>query len=321
MKAYDKGAFFNEISRLIPMARIFRDQPLAPYTSFEIGGPADCLIRVGNDTELSGILQTCVAFQCPWMILGKGTNVLVADKGYRGLVIVLSGEFSTVQQEETTIIAGGGATLAHVASVAAQAGLAGFEFAHGIPGTVGGAVMMNAGAYGGEIKDILKCVRGMDENGTARWFDVTDLGLGYRSCDLQHSKMIIVKAIFSLLPGNLDQIRALTLDLQRRRWEKQPLDYPSAGSFFKRPPGHYAGSLIEQAGLKGMSIGGAQVSLKHAGFIVNTGGATAAQVIDLMHHIQVVVKERFDVDLVPEVKIIGEEGRNSRYVSHRPART
>jgi UDP-N-acetylmuramate dehydrogenase len=297
----------SELRRIIDPKRVLFEQTMAPYTSFGIGGPADVLVMAESEEEIVALVGFCKKYAIPRFVLGKGSNLLVRDKGIRGMVIRLAGELIRVVVKDSTVFAGGGASLADVASQAARSGLTGMEFAQGIPGTLGGAVVMNAGAYGGEMKGIVSRVHAVLSDGHRRTFSAADLAFGYRMSALQNEDAIVTHVEMSLRAGDIAAIRAVTEDLQRRRWDKQPLDLPSAGSIFRRPPGHYAGALIEAAGLKGFRIGDAQVSEKHAGFIVNRGRATASDVIALICHIQKSVREHSGVSLETEVRIIGEE--------------
>ncbi len=297
----------EELQSLLGVDRIHYNYELKDFTSFKIGGPADVLVQPESEPELLGILAFCRGHRIPWFVLGKGTNLIIRDKGIRGMVIILDGELTRVQVCGNRLTAGGGALLADASAQAARAGLTGMEFAQGIPGSVGGAVMMNAGAYGGEMKDIVEEVQAVGSDGS--WMSISgeDMNFGYRMCRLQGMDVIVTRVIMNLRLGEQEAIRARTEELQRRRWDKQPLDLPSAGSVFRRPEGYYAGALIEEAGLKGFQIGGARVSDKHAGFIVNTGQATAADVLALILHIQHTVLEKSGVHLETEVRVVGEE--------------
>jgi len=297
----------EELKTMLPQGRVAFDEPLAPLTSFGIGGPADVLVRPGTVKELAALLQFTHLHSLPWFILGKGTNLLIRDKGIRGVVVQLAGEFVQIFIVKTHMTVGGGVLLSEAAARAARSGLTGLEFAHGIPGTMGGAVMMNAGAYGGEMKDLVFEVETMAPDGTIAIRTGPEMAFGYRACALQGTACIVTRVDLELEPGEPERIRARTEDLQRRRWDKQPLNIPSAGSFFKRPPGHYAGKLIEDAGLKGFRIGGAQISEKHAGFIVNRGDATSEDVIAVMKHVQETVLKTAGVVLETEIRIVGEE--------------
>ncbi len=284
------------------------NKPMAELTTFKIGGPLDLLVEPDNTEELEEVLDFCLANNLPWLIIGSGSNLLVRDGGIRGVGIKLSGEFTKWQIKETLISAGADVSLGKLAKEAAEIGLTGLEFACGIPGTVGGGVYMNAGAYSGEIAQVVKGVEAVVAGKGRTWYDKADLGLGYRLSRFQReTNSVITRVEFTLKWAASDLTRAKVNELTCLRESKQPLEMPSAGSVFKRPEGYYVGPLIQEAGLKGFKMGGAQVSPKHAGFIVNTGGATAQDVLSLIAHIQKVIKDRNGVDLIPEIKVIGEE--------------
>ncbi len=276
------------------------------HTSFRLGGPADALAIPHSLEELRGILAFCGRHELPIFVMGNGSNLLVRDGGIRAVVIKISGALSTIRLTEYGLEAEAGISLSAVAHAAVDAGLGGLEFAAGIPGTLGGGVMMNAGAYGGEMKDVVRHVIALDYDGQEHCFSNEDLQFGYRKCYLQGRDLIVAKVGLNLREQDPNVSRALIADYNQRRREKQPLHLPSAGSVFKRPPGHYAGQLIEEAGLKGKRIGGAEVSTMHAGFIVNVGNATARDVEDLIHYVQQEVFAKFSVHLEPEVRIVGE---------------
>jgi len=281
--------------------------PLAPLTSFKIGGCAELFVRPNNLMELLNTLSILRENNVPWFLLGAGSNLLIRDGGVRGAVVCLGDGFDYAHAKNGYILAGAAVSLAKLAAEAKNAELTGLEFASGIPGSLGGAVYMNAGAYGGEMKDVITEVSYVDADGTVKTVAAEECDFGYRKSIFTKGDKIIISAKLTLNKGNKDEIVASMRELNARRKEKQPLEYPSAGSTFKRPEGHFAGSLIEQAGLKGYSVGGAQVSEKHAGFVINTGGAKAADVCELIRHVQKTVFEKFNVRLEPEVKIIGEE--------------
>ncbi len=282
------------------------NESMQKHTSFRLGGPADALAIPHSVEELKGILAFCDRHELPIFVMGNGSNLLVRDGGIRAVVIKISGALSTVVLTEYGLEAEAGISMAAVAHAAVEAGLGGLEFAAGIPGSLGGAIIMNAGAYGGEMKDVVRHVVALDYKGQEHYFTNEQLDFGYRKCLLQGRDLIVVKVGLNLEEQDPASSRALINDYNRRRREKQPLDLPSAGSVFKRPPGHYAGQLIEEAGLKGKQIGGAQVSIKHAGFIVNLGNATAKDVEDLIRHVQQKVAANAGVHLEPEVRIVGE---------------
>lgn len=284
-----------------------KNYPMAELTTFKIGGPADLLVEPADVSQLSRVREFCRDFSVPWMLLGLGSNLLVRDKGIRGVVIKLAGQFLAWERDGSTVRAGAGLNLGELARETAREGLSGLEFACGIPGTVGGAAYMNAGAYDGEMEQVLQRVQAYSLEQGLRWYSKEELELGYRKSRFQSRPEIIVMVELGLTPVDSQTCLAKIADLTDRRESKQPLELPSAGSVFRRPEGYYVGPLIEGAGLKGYTIGGAQVSLKHAGFIVNIGGATADDVLRLIAHIQQEIKSKYGVDLVPEIKVVGEE--------------
>lgn len=288
--------------------KIARGEPLAPRTTFKIGGPADRLVTVESEEQLSGVLAALGELGLPVLLLGRGSDLLVRDKGFRGVVISLGGAFQSVGllEDGATLRAGAGASLASLCAFARDRGLSGLEFAWGIPGSVGGAVYMNAGAYGGEMKDVVVKARHMDPDGRPGEYAGEALGFGYRRSAYSGGAKAVTFAEFRLRPGSREEIAAKMEDLMARRKAKQPYDSPSAGSTFKRPKTGYAAALIEQCGLKGRSVGGAQVSPKHAGFIVNTGGATCQDVLALMDIVRETVLRQTGVELEPEVQVVGE---------------
>ena len=280
-------------------------EPMSKHTSFKIGGNADVYIKVNNLSKLSTILKECQASDVDYMILGNGSNLLVSDDGIRGVVIRLDGDFRKITLlDDTTIFCGAGATLAYLCKFALNCGLSGLEFAWGIPGTVGGAVFMNAGAYDGEMKDVVHSVSHISPSGEIGRTEKENLNFGYRTIVYRSNNMIITGVTLKLKKGNPDEIRAKMDDYMSRRSTKQPLEYPSAGSVFKRPEGNFAGALIEQCGLKGKTCGGAQVSEKHAGFIINKSNATAKDVRDLIGEIQKTVSEKTGYSLECELIIL-----------------
>lgn len=279
---------------------------MGKYTTLRVGGKADMLAEPKDEPQLIALLQAARAAELPVMIMGNGSNLLVRDGGIAGLVIRLGKAFSRIDREGDGFYAQAGALLSTLSRTAEAASLSGLEFAQGIPGTVGGGVYMNAGAYGGELSKVIEYVRVWDGR-DIRDIPAEDMGFGYRYTRAMEEKWVILGARFALQPGETEAIGAAMRDFAARRKEKQPLEYPSAGSFFKRPAGHFAGALIEQAGLKGASVGGAQVSEKHAGFLINTGHATAADFLALMEKVQRTVEASFGVRLEPEVRIVGRE--------------
>ena len=296
----------NKFCACLGSDNVYRNEPMKRHTTFRIGGPADYYLCPHSAKEIQKVVEICREEKLPYFILGNGSNLLVSDQGYRGVVIQLWKNVSDIRVEGCLIHAKAGASLAKIASEALEEGLTGMEFAAGIPGTLGGAVVMNAGAYGGEMKDILKEVLVMDQQGRIFTLEKKDLKLGYRTSAVKEKGYIVLAAVLELRPGDREEIRKLMEDLKQKRVEKQPLDLPSAGSTFKRPEGYFAGKLIMDAGLRGFSVGGAQVSEKHCGFIVNTGGASASDVLTLIREVQKRVREKFGVELETEVKFLGE---------------
>lgn len=283
------------------------NEPMSRHTSFKIGGPADLLATPCNEEELRRLLLKAHEAGVPVTLIGNGSNLLVRDKGVRGLVIKLGNMLTDIKIDGGTIAFGSGISLALASRTAANHGLTGMEFAVGIPGSIGGAVYMNAGAYDGEMANVVTSVRVMDMAGSVKEITAADLAFGYRKTALQNSGLIVTEVTVTMEPGDAEAIKAKMADFSQRRISKQPLELPSAGSMFKRPPGYFAGTLIDQTGLKGYSVGGAQVSVKHAGFVVNTGGATAADVLQLIRDVQDKVMAAHGVLLQPEVLVIGEE--------------
>lgn len=283
------------------------DEPMSRHTSFKVGGPADILVTPGDMEQLECTLKACSNENIPVFIMGNGTNLVVRDKGIRGVVLKISDNFNRYTVSGDVIEAEAGILLSRLSNAALENRLEGLEFASGIPGTLGGAVTMNAGAYGGEMKDVIVRTEYMDLNGNLAVITGEQHGFGYRTSFIQQKGGIILKTVLKLKEGNYDAIKAKVSDLAAKRREKQPLEMPSAGSVFKRPEGYFAGKLIEDSGLRGFRMGGAEVSAKHCGFIVNAGGAAAEDIINLIRHVQGTVKAKFKVDLQTEVKIVGEE--------------
>lgn len=290
----------------VPTARLLINEPMRNHTSFRIGGPADCLVVPQNEAELIALLEMSKAHHVPVTVIGNGSNLLVKDRGIRGLVVKLGGGLLGLRCEGERLIVGAGVTLAAAAFFAASQGLSGMEFAVGIPGSIGGAVYMNAGAYDGEMAGITHEVTAVTLVGGMCSFSREEMLFSYRHSCLQDNHCIVTGVELVLRQGEAAAIKARMDDFTARRLAKQPLQIPNAGSMFKRPTGYFAGTLIEQAGLKGVSVGGAQVSEKHAGFIVNTGGATAADVLALIALVQEKVLSYAHVMLEPEVQILGE---------------
>ena len=286
--------------------RILEAELMSRHTTFRIGVPADFFLVPENADEIRRIIAVCKEKNVPSFILGNGSNLLVGDGGYRGAVIQIYRNMSSVTVEGNEITAQAGALLSAVAAAAKNASLTGFEFAGGIPGTIGGAVVMNAGAYGGEMKDVLTEVTVMNAEGDIFTLPTEELELGYRTSIIKTAGYIVLEAKIRLKEGDPEVIRETMKDLTIRRTTKQPLEYPSAGSTFKRPEGYFAGKLIMDSGLAGYQVGGAQVSEKHCGFVINAGGATARDVRTLMDNVRDIVYKKYGVTLEPEVKFLGE---------------
>ena len=297
--------FLTELQNVMGGSGIFMEEPMKKHTTFRVGGPADVLVQP-DETALAAILALCRQYHVSYSFIGNGSNLLVGDKGIRGVVIEMTDPMGNIEVDGTKITAQAGAMLSKIANTAASNGLGGMEFAAGIPGSVGGAVVMNAGAYGGEMKDIIEKVYVLDENGAQLELDRDALDLGYRHSCIPEKKYIVTKVVLELVPRNEAEIRSEMKELNEKRAEKQPLQYPSAGSTFKRPEGYFAGKLIMDAGLRGYQVGGAQVSEKHCGFVIDKGDATAADICQLMRDVSDKVQAQFGVVLEPEVKMIGE---------------
>lgn len=300
---------YKALAHIVTEAHVRKDKPLKDHTYTKLGGKADYFVTPTTGEQVQAVVQYAREENIPFTLLGNGSNLIIKDGGIRGIVMYL-GKLTKVSVNDKVLRAEAGALVADVSRFALEHSLTGFEFACGIPGSVGGALFMNAGAYGGETKDILISARIVDERGKIREIDAADLDLAYRMSNIQKNGYIVLDASFQLEAGNYDEIKAIMDDLTYKRESKQPLEYPSCGSVFKRPPGYYAGKLIQDSGLQGHTIGGAQVSLKHAGFIVNVNNATAAEYIALIEHVQKVVKEKFGIQLEREVRIIGEDEAN-----------
>ncbi len=290
-----------------PALELRAGEPMAQYTSFRIGGPARLMALPVSEEEASCAIRTAADLEITPFFLGNGTNLLVADAGYQGFVIKTAGGFGEVRAEGACLTAGGAVLLSRLARTACDLGLTGLEFAAGIPGSVGGALTMNAGAYGGEMAQVTAGVRVMNPDGTVEEVPGTDCAFGYRRSAFSGGDRLILSARFALRGGDPGEIQARMEDLAARRREKQPLEWPSAGSTFKRPEGHYAGALIDQCGLRGLTVGGAQVSEKHAGFLINRGGATCADVLALMDRVRTEVLRQTGVALEPEIRTLGLE--------------
>lgn len=298
---------YAALAGLLPRGRVLFDEPMARHTSFRVGGPADALIYPENAAEIAAVVLWCAQQDIPWIVIGNGTNLLVRDGGIRGVVLKLSERMHGIAVEQNRLTAQAGASLTAAARAALAASLTGLEFASGIPGSVGGAVVMNAGAYGGAMEQVVRRVEVMDPDGAVRWLDGVEMRFGYRHSRCAEERLTVLAAEMELNPGDADLVEARMRELAAQRREKQPLNLPSAGSTFKRPEGHFAGKLIEEAGLKGERVGGAQISELHAGFIVNMGGATAADILALMQRVADAVERRTGIRMEPEVRILGED--------------
>lgn len=300
--------YTKHLEKTLGKDRVLEKALMKEYTTFKVGGPCNRLVFPQNLGQLKTVLSLLTDEGKPFMILGKGSDLLVRDEGYNGTFIKLAGTFYDTHVEGTCLRSGPALSLESLSLVAADAGLSGLEFANGIPGSVGGGVFMNAGAYDGEIRQVVHKVKVISKDGSQeRTYSSQDLELGYRRSIIEKTQEIVLEGEFHLIPGEVSEIYRKMDDLMAKRKAKQPWDLPSAGSFFKRPEGYYAGKLIQDSGLQGLQIGGAQVSTLHAGFIVNRDGASAQDIITLMHLIQYRVKDKFGVELEPEVRIIGGE--------------
>lgn len=302
----DSLSIYNKLKKYIPEERILINESMKNHTSMRVGGPADIMVLPNNIEEIKNTILLCNNDKIPFYVLGNGTNIIVRDKGIRGVVIKLAQNFNKIDINENLMKCQSGALLSTVAKVALEKGLSGMEFAGGIPGTIGGAAVMNAGAYDGEMSKIVEKVVLIDMKGNISEMSKEQLQYSYRYCVLQQEEKILLEVYLRLTPDNPEDIKSKMNKYATLRKQKQPLNLPSAGSTFKRPPGNYAGYLIEQAGLKGYRVGGAMVSDLHAGFIVNVNNATCEDIINLIQYIKQEVKRKFNVELEPEVKIEGE---------------
>ena len=301
------GNFIKALREALPEEQVLTDEPMARHTTFRIGGKADVFVLPASIEELLKVLLLTKRYSVPLTVLGNGSNVLVRDGGIRGAVVSFGKPFSHIEREGARIRAGAGATLGTVSLFAASHALSGLEFAVGIPGSLGGAVFMNAGAYDGEMSRVVSSVTAVTPEGEIRRYRTEGMDFGYRHSVFQLNGHIICEIELTLEKGEPTAIQEKMAEFTRRRMEKQPLDKPSAGSTFKRPPGMFAGTLIDEAGLKGFTVGGAQVSEKHAGFVINKGNATAADVLALIEEVQRRIEEKNGVRLTPEIRIIGED--------------
>ncbi len=299
-------ALIEFLESVVPAQNILTDEPMARHTTFRVGGPAEVFVTVENREQLARVIRYLNLAEWPFFILGNGSNLLVGDKGYRGVVIRLGGEFGRVQVDGCRVTAGAAAMLASAAKAAMEHSLTGMEFASGIPGSVGGGVRMNAGAYGGEMSQIVERVEVMYKDGSILELDNETMEFGYRKSVLKTRPYVILQVTLRLKEGERESIAASMQELAALRRAKQPLEYASAGSTFKRPEGYFAGKLIMDAGLRGARIGGARVADKHCGFLINDGTATAADIAELIQEVIERVKERFGVELEPEVIFLGD---------------
>ena len=294
------------LEQFVPAENIHLDESMALHTTFRAGGPADCFIEISQANQLQEIQNYLQKVDIPYFILGNGSNLLVSDKGYRGVVLEICNKMNEITVSGNKITAKAGAMMSKVANVAVQNGLTGMEFASGIPGTVGGGVVMNAGAYGGEMSQVVETVTVVNKEGEMLTLNNQEMDFGYRHSMIKNKPFTVVEVTYVLREGEESQIRGQMEELNKKRREKQPLEYPSAGSTFKRPEGYFAGELIMKSDLAGFSVGGAQVSEKHCGFIINKGNATAGEIMELIGIVQKKVMEKFQVSLEPEVIFLGE---------------
>lgn len=297
----------EELYRIVGESNVKLQEPMSRHTTFQIGGPAEYFVTPETIEELGQVISSCNAAHTPFFILGNGSNLLVSDNGMDGVVIQLFQNLQQFSIEGNIVKAQAGLLLSKLGNGVKKAGLTGFEFAAGIPGTLGGAVVMNAGAYGGEMKDIIKFVQVMDYDGNLLELTREEMDFSYRHSIIMEKKYIVIGATMELEPGDEDVISEKMKELAIARKTKQPLEYPSAGSTFKRPEGYFAGKLIQDANLRGYTVGGAQISEKHCGFVINKGNATAKDVMQLIADVQSKVKEKFGVDLEPEVRLTGKQ--------------
>lgn len=295
---------FEKLKSIVGEEYIKQNESMAKHCTFRCGGEAELYVMPGSIEELAQVIRTCKANDYPYMVIGNGSNILVRDDGYQGVIIEINNRISGIDVIGEEIVADAGAKLSAVAMTAYENDLAGFEFAHGIPGNVGGAVVMNAGAYGGEMKDVIKWVKVLNNEGEIETIESKDLEMGYRTSVIAKKSMVVLQMCIELQIGSAGEIAEIMQILMQKRKFRQPLEYPSAGSTFKRPEGYFAGKLIEDAGLRGYRVGGAMVSEKHCGFVINYDNGTATDVLQVINDVKVRVKEQFGVELEPEVKII-----------------
>lgn len=299
-------SMYEFIENIIPKERIFFEEPMSRHTTFRVGGAAECMILIEQEEELLKLIPYLNQIEEDYFILGNGSNLLVGDKGYRGVIIKLGEGMDRITVDGERILVQAGALLSKTAAVARDAELSGMEFAAGIPGSIGGGIVMNAGAYDGEMKQITESVKVMDKEGNILVLDNDTMEFGYRTSIIKNRPFIVLEVVLRMRAGKKDEIQAKMNELMAKRQSRQPLNYPSAGSTFKRPEGYFAGKLIMDAGMRGYRIGDAQVSEKHCGFIVNIGNASAADVREVIEEVQEKVKERFHVRLEPEIIFLGD---------------
>jgi UDP-N-acetylmuramate dehydrogenase len=292
------------LAGLVPEENILVNEPMKKHTTFRIGGEAACYVKIQNADQLATVQKFLQQESVPMQVLGNGSNLLFSDEGFAGVILEICDKMNGIRVEGSQMIVQAGALMSKVARVAYENGLTGFEFAAGIPGTIGGGTVMNAGAYGGELKQVISSVKMLDETGKIVELSNEEMEFGYRTSIVKKKPYIVVEVTLQLRPGKQEEILEAMEDLAFRRRDKQPLEYPSAGSTFKRPEGYFAGELIMKSGLRGYRVGGAQVSEKHCGFVINTGDATAEDVLQLMEHVKNTVKATFGVELEPEVIVI-----------------
>ena len=298
---------YSEILNYLPADRLLFNEEMRNHTTFKIGGPVDIMVLPQDEEDVATVVSFCRQRDIPLFIFGVGSNLLVRDRGIRGVAMKLGENLDEVEVSGEEIYAQAGVKLSALSRIAAFHSLSGLEFAEGIPGSLGGALVMNAGAYDGEMQDVVIAVRAISPDGSIKTFNNKEVRFGYRQSIFQSNGYIIISATLKLVTGKRKEIEKQMLEFARRREEKQPLDKPSAGSTFRRPPGFYVGPMLEELGFKGYQIGDAQVSSKHAGFIVNNGNATARDVLDLIAYIQQKAQERFGVDLQSEIRVVGED--------------
>ena len=296
----------SKFEDVIGKDRVLVEEPMKKHTTFRLGGAADYFLSPEKAEQVAELIHICREENISYFILGNGSNLLVSDRGYRGTVIQIFKNMNDIRVEGTKLYVQAGALLSAIARKALDAGLTGMEFASGIPGTVGGAAVMNAGAYGGEMKDIIKSVTVLTKEGEMKVLDASELQFGYRTSVIKENGYVVLEAVIQLCPGDKETIQKRMEELKEQRVTKQPLEYASAGSTFKRLEGYFAGKLIQDAGLRGYQVGGAQVSEKHCGFVINTGDAVAEDVWNLIHDVQEKVYDKFQVKLEPEVKFLGD---------------